>query len=315
MEKNSNILITGSNGMVGRKLIKKLKEYGYCNLLTPNSKELDLRIQNSVKEYFEKNKIDYVIHLAAKVGGIKGNMDYPVEFTYDNIMINTNVIKYSYDFGIKKLLNLGSSCIYPRITKQPIKEEYLLDGKLELTNEGYALSKILGIKLCKFYNEEYNTNFISLMPCNLYGEYDHFEKETSHVVPALISRIYKSKLENKDKVIVWGSGTPKREFLYVDDLVDAIIYFMNNYDYKDIGEHINIGSGFDISINEFAEKIKKIIGYNGILENDLSKPDGTPLKLLDISKAKKLGWEPKTNLDDGLKKTIEWYISELKNEK
>ena len=308
MDKNSKILITGSGGMVGSALIRRLKKGGYKNLLIPNSKELDLRKQMHVENYFKKNKPEYVFHIAAKVGGIKANINYPAEFLYDNLLMQNNAIESARKFGVKKLLFLGSSCIYPREASQPMKEELLLSGKLESTNEGYAIAKIAGLKLCEYYNKQYNTNFISLMPCNLYGINDHFELENSHVISALILKFHNAKKKNLTFVDIWGSGNARREFLFVDDAADAILYFMLNYDAKDLMPFVNIGYGKDVSIKHLAFMIKDIIGFKGEIKFDASKPEGMLRKLLDITKAKKLGWEAKTGLKDGLKKAYDWFI-------
>src|SRR3989344_8994433 len=284
MDKNSKILITGSGGMVGSALIRRLKKGGYKNLLIPNSKELDLRKQMHVENYFKKNKPEYVFHIAAKVGGIKANINYPAEFLYDNLLMQNNAIESARKFGVKKLLFLGSSCIYPREASQPMKEELLLSGKLESTNEGYAIAKIAGLKLCEYYNKQYNTNFISLMPCNLYGINDHFELENSHVISALILKFHNAKKKNLTFVDIWGSGNARREFLFVDDAADAILYFMLNYDAKDLMPFVNIGYGKDVSIKHLAFMIKDIIGFKGEIKFDASKPEGMLRKLLDITK-------------------------------
>lgn len=305
---DKKILITGGNGMVGKALVKKLGGEGYNNLLLPNSKELNLRNQKEVEDYFSINKPEYVFHLAAKVGGIAANMNYPAEFLYDNLAMETNVIESSRKNDVKKLLFLGSSCIYPRECPQPMKEEDLLTGKLEPTNEGYALAKICGLKLCEFYNKQYGTDFINLMPPNIYGVNDHFESEKSHVISALITKFNDANKNKAESVEIWGTGVSRREFLYVDDAADAMFYFMKNYSAKDISPFVNIGSGEDISIKELAFLIKDMIGYKGELKFDPSKPDGMPKKLLDSSKAADLGWKAKTGLKDGLKNTIDWYL-------
>ena len=252
MNKKSKILVTGAGGMVGKTLVNELKIKGFLNLLTPNSKELNLKNKDEVEPYFMKHEPEYVFHLAAKVGGIKANMNYPAEFLYENLFIQSNVIEASRKFKVKKLLFLGSSCIYPKDSSQPMNEELLLSNKLEPTNEAYAIAKIAGLKMCEYYNKQYGTNFISLMPCNLYGYNDHFEPENSHVISALILKFHEAKLENKDFVEVWGSGNPRRELLFVEDVADAMIYFMLNYDAKDLMPFINIGYGEDISIKELA---------------------------------------------------------------
>lgn len=309
--KNKKILITGANGMVGKSLLKKLSEEGCINLLTPNSKELDLRNQTEVENYFKKHKPEYVFHLAAKVGGIAANISSPAEFLYDNLAMETNIIESSRKNSVQKLLFLGSSCIYPRECPQPMKEEYLLSGKLEPTNEGYALAKISGLKLCEYYNKQYGTNFLNLMPPNLYGFNDHFEKEKSHVISSLITKFNHAKENKIDFVEVWGTGSSRREFLFVDDCSDAMVYFMKNYSAKEISPFINIGSNEDISIKELAFLIKDLTGYTGEIKFDSTKPDGMPKKLLDSSKASALGWNATTNLKEGLKKTIDWYLRQI----
>jgi GDP-L-fucose synthase len=308
MNFNSKIYVAGHKGLVGSAIFTKLKEMGFTNIITKTSTELDLQIQSDVESFFEKEKPEYVFLAAAKVGGIKANMDYPAQFIYNNIAINTNVIHAAYKYSVKKLLFLGSSCIYPRICLQPIKEEYLLESKLEPTNEPYAIAKIAGIRMCQAYNKEYGTKFISCMPTNLYGPNDNFNLETSHVLPALISRIYKAKEENAGEVKIWGTGKAKREFLYVDDLAEACIFLMQNYN-DDL--HINIGTGQDVTITQLAEYIKEIIGFKGLITYDSSKPDGTPRKLLDVTRINNLGWKASLNLYDGLKKTIKWYIDNV----
>jgi GDP-L-fucose synthase len=310
MNKNSTILITGGGGMVGSALIARLKKNKFNNLLTPTSKELDLTSQKKVFDYFSKNQIDYVFHLAAKVGGIAANIESPADFLYENIIMESNVIHAAYKNNIKKLVFLGSSCIYPKECKQPMKEDSLLTGKLEPTNEGYALAKIAGLKLCEYYNKQYKTNYIALMPCNLYGENDHFELKKSHVISALIYKFTKAKKENSPFVEIWGTGKAQREFLYIDDLVDALYFFMKKYDAKDLPNFVNIGSGVDISIKELAILIKKITKYSGDIHFDKSKPDGMLRKLLDTTEAEKLGWKHKTSIEAGLKKTIKWYLGQ-----
>ncbi len=310
MNKEDTILITGSNGMVGKVLVAKLKELGYNNLLMPKSQDLDLRDQKATDIFFKNNTISYVFHLAAKVGGIQANIKFPAEFLYDNLLISCNVIESAKKYKIKKLLNLGSSCIYPKESKQPMKEEYLLSGKLEPTNEGYAIGKIAALKLCEFYNKQYNTNFISLMPPNMYGIHDHFDSEKSHVISALISKMHKAKLDNETEVEIWGTGKARREFLYVEDTIDAIMYFMKNHNAEELMPFVNIGTNEDISIKELAELIKEITGYQGKLNFNTEKPDGMMKKLMDSSKSKILGWEAKTKLKEGLKKTYRWMTNE-----
>ena len=304
MNTDSNIFVAGSTGMVGSAIIRKLNELGYQRIITRTSSELDLRDQKQVFDFFKKSEIDYVFLAAAKVGGILENSTKKAEFIYDNLSIQSNVIQASYLNDIKKLLFLGSSCIYPKEPKIPISENQLLAGKLEETNDAYAIAKIAGIKLCQSYKEQYGFNSICLMPTNLYGFGDNFDLNSSHVIPALIRKFLEVKNNNNDTVICWGTGKPMREFLFVDDLADACIFLMNNY--EDI-EHINIGTGIDITIKELVEKISNIIGFSGKIVWDNSKPDGTMRKVLDVSKLEDLGWKFKTDLDEGLKKTIAWY--------
>jgi GDP-L-fucose synthase len=304
MEQNSKIYVAGHRGLVGSAIAGKLSASGYNNLITRTSKELDLRLQADVNSFFEQERPDYVFLAAAKVGGILANNTYPAEFLYDNLMIQSNIIHYAYVCGVKKLLFLGSSCIYPRLSPQPMKEEYLLDGKLEPTNEAYAIAKIAGIKMCQSYNRQYGTNFISVMPTNLYGPNDNFDLGTSHALPALLRKFHEAKMNKEPFVKIWGTGSPRREFLYIDELADACVFLMQNYDEDDI---INVGTGEDISIRELALLIKEIAGYEGELKFDTSKPDGTPRKLLDVSKLLDLGWEAKTGLRGGITKTYQWY--------
>ncbi|TDT67870.1 GDP-L-fucose synthase [Hypnocyclicus thermotrophus] len=307
MEKESKIYIAGHRGMVGSAIIRRLNELGYNNLVYRTSKELDLRRQSDVEKFFEEEKPEYVFLAAAKVGGIHANNTYPAEFIYDNLMIETNIIHSAYKAGIKKLLFLGSSCIYPKFANQPIKEEELLSGYLEPTNEAYAISKITGIELCKFYRRQYGVDFISAMPTNLYGINDNFDLETSHVMPALIRKFHEAKVNGDKEVVMWGTGKPRREFLYVDDLADALIHLMNNYSDE---IHVNMGTGEDIEIRELAEIIKKVVGYEGKIVNDTSKPDGTPRKLLDVERLHATGWKHKVELEEGIKKVYEWYLRE-----
>lgn len=307
MEKEAKIYVAGHRGLVGSALIRALESQGYNNLVYRTSKELDLTKQADVKQFFNDERPEYVFLAAAKVGGIHANNAFPAQFIYENIMIAANIIHCAYENNITKLLFLGSSCIYPKLAKQPIKEEYLLTGSLEPTNEAYAIAKISGIELCKFYRRQYGCNFISAMPTNLYGINDNFDLNTSHVMPALIRKFHDAKINNEKQVILWGSGKPKREFLYVDDLADACIFLMNNYNEE---THINIGTGEDIEIGELARLIKDIVGFNGDIINDLSKPDGTPRKLLDVSCIHNQGWHHKINLDEGIKKVYVWYANE-----
>lgn len=305
MEKNSKIYVAGHRGLVGSAIIRNLKERGFTNIIERTHKELDLRRQEDVEKFFEIKKPEYVFLAAAKVGGIYANNMYPAEFIYDNLMIESNIIHSSYKNKVKKLLFLGSSCIYPKFAEQPIKEEYLLTGALEETNEAYAIAKITGIELCKFYRRQYGCDFISAMPTNLYGINDNFDLETSHVLPALIRKIHEAKVVNKEEVVIWGTGKPLREFMYVDDLADALVHLMLNYS-EEI--HVNMGTGKDISIGELAETIKEVIGYKGKIVNDFSKSDGTPRKLLDVSRLEATGWKYKVELKEGIEKTYKWYL-------
>ncbi|PEL49027.1 GDP-L-fucose synthase [Bacillus toyonensis] len=305
MKKDSRIYVAGHRGLVGSAILRKLEEQGYTNLVYKTSKELDLRDPRQVGEFFKTEKIDYVFLAAAKVGGIVANNQYPADFIRDNLMIQTNVIDSAYRSGVEKLLFLGSTCIYPKLAPQPLKEEYLLTGELEPTNEPYALAKIAGIKMCESYNRQYGTKYISAMPTNLYGENDNFDLHTSHVLPALIRKFHEAKENNAEFVEVWGTGTPLREFLYSDDLADACVYLMNNYEGNEI---VNIGVGEDLSIKELAEKVKATVGFTGELRFDTSKPDGTPRKLVDVTKINALGWKATTSLDEGLKKAYDWFL-------
>jgi len=304
MKKDAKIYVAGHRGLVGSAIMKKLKKEGYNNLVYRTSSELDLRRQKKVEDFFEEEKPEYVILAAAKVGGIQANDTYSAEFLYDNLMIETNVIDAAYQNDVKKLLFLGSSCIYPKFADQPMKEDYLLSGKLESTNEGYAVAKITGIKLCEHYNKQYDTNFISAMPTNLYGPNDNFDLETSHVLPALIRKFHEAKVNDEDEVVIWGTGKPRREFLHVDDLADALLFLMNNYNGD---QFVNVGVGKDISILELAKLIKDIVDFEGEIVNDLSKPDGTPRKLLDVTRLNDLGWEARISLEKGIKDTYLWF--------
>jgi GDP-L-fucose synthase len=307
VEKRSKIYVAGHRGLVGSALVRRLQGGGYDNVIVRTSKELDLRRQAEVESFFEKERPEYVFLAAAKVGGILANSTYKAQFIYDNIMIATNVIHSSYRFGVKKLLNLGSSCIYPKLAPQPMKEEYLLTGALEPTNEPYAIAKIAAIKLCRYYNEQYGTNFLSVMPTNLYGPNDNFDLETSHVLPALIRKFHEAKVKGEKSVTLWGSGEPYREFLDIDDLADACLFLMERYGAKDIGEFINIGTGTDIRIRDLALLVKKIVQYEGEIVQDTTKPDGTPKKLLNVSKMNSLGWRAGTSLEAGIEKVYEYY--------
>lgn len=351
MTKTSKIYIAGHKGLVGSAIMRNLHSKGYTKLITHTHSELDLTRQTEVEDFFEKEKPEYVFLAAAKVGGILANDTYKAEFIYNNIMIAANVIHAAYKFGVKKLLNLGSSCIYPKFASQPMKEEDILTGHLEPTNEPYAIAKITAIKLCRYYNEQYGTNFLSVMPTNLYGPNDNYNLETAHALPALMRKFHLAKLLRDKKfelikrdiqrcslgfgldkevaldkeesirdvlkkigitenyVMLWGGGEVYREFLHVDDLAEACIFLMENCNYQDIGEFINIGMGEDIKINTLAVLVKEIIGFEGEIRHDFSKPDGTPRKLLDVSRMKKIGWTAKTQLKDGVSKTYNWYCS------
>lgn len=302
------IYVAGHRGLVGSALIAKLRERGYDSIVTRTSRELDLRRQADVEAFFERERPEQVYLAAAKVGGILANNTYKAEFIYDNLMIAANVINASYKFGVKKLLNLGSSCIYPKFAPQPMKEEHLLTGMLEPTNEPYAIAKIAAIKLCRYYNEQFGTNYISVMPTNLYGQGDNFDLANSHVLPALIRKFHEAKIANAPSVTLWGTGDPFREFLYVDDMAEACIFLMENLDYGRIGEFVNIGTGKDLRIRELAQLVKNIVGFSGQIINDTSKPDGTPKKLLDTSRIRSLGWEPKVGLEEGIRRTYAWYL-------
>ena len=299
--------VAGHRGMVGSAIVRKLKMEGFSNLVLKTSSELDLRNQLQVSSFFKQEKPDYVFLAAAKVGGIIANNTYRADFLYENLAIQNNVIHDSYLNGVKKLMFLGSSCIYPKLAPQPMKEDYLLTGLLEPTNEPYAIAKIAGIKMCEAYRDQYGCNFISVMPTNLYGYNDNYHPENSHVLPALIRRLHEAKINNAAEVTIWGSGTPRREFLFADDLAEACFFLMNNYNEKEL---INIGTGQDLTIHELALLIKSVIGFEGKLVFDTSKPDGTPRKLLDVSKLHNLGWSHNTSLDAGLKLT---YINFLNN--
>jgi GDP-L-fucose synthase len=350
MDLTSKIYVAGHRGLVGSAILRKLRERGFQNLSFRMSHELDLRRQNDTEAFFETERPEFVFLAAAKVGGILANATYPAEFIYDNVAIAANVIHSARHAGVRKLLNLGSSCIYPKFSPQPMKEEYLLTGILETTNEPYATAKITAIKLCRYYNAQYGTNFISVMPTNLFGPHDNFNLETAHVLPALIRKFHLAKLLQEknipriradmerfslgfgtddrkisedetsieetlrrlgitgSEVVLWGSGEPYREFLYVDDLADACIFLMDRYDASDIGESVNIGRGEDMKIKELALLVREIVEFDGAIQYDHSKPDGTPRKLLDIARIRSLGWEPKTTLEKGIRRTYEWYL-------
>ncbi len=307
MDKDAKVYVAGHRGLVGSAIVRKLNQSGFTNIVMRSQNELDLRNQQAVNEFFLKEKPDYVFLAAAKVGGIWVNKQNPASFIYDNVAIELNVIDAAYRNNVKKLLFLGSSCIYPRECPQPIKEEYLLSSPLEPTNEGYAIAKIIGLKLCQAYNFQYGTNFISCMPTNLYGPGDNFNLDTSHVIPALIRKFFEATRDGKKEVVVWGSGAPYREFLYIEDLADACLFLMEHYNENEI---INIGTGRDIMIKNLAERIRSIVGYEGSIAFDTRKPDGTPRKLLQVDKLTALGWDAPTSLDKGLKETISWYTKQ-----
>lgn len=307
MEKNAKIYVAGHRGLVGSALCRKLAQAGYTNVIYRTSRELDLRRQTDVEAFFAKEKPEYVFLAAAKVGGINANNTYPAEFMYDNLTLQTNVIHAAYTHGVKKLLFLGSSCIYPKFAPQPMSEEYLLTGELEPTNEPYAVAKIAGMKMCEYYNKQYGTDFLAVMPTNLYGPNDNFDLETSHVLPALIRKFHEAKEQEDGAVELWGSGTPRREFLHVDDLADACVYVMERYTHKEIGAFVNVGTGTDLSIYELALMISEIVGYEGEVILNPEKPDGTPRKLLDVSKLAGLGWTASIPLREGVAAVYDWY--------
>lgn len=311
------IYVAGHSGMVGSALVRKLSKNNSIEIITKDRQDLDLTSYLQVSNFLSHEKIDEVYVAAAKVGGIYANNEYPADFIYKNLLIQTNIVHSSYLAGIKKLLFLGSSCIYPRLAKQPIKESYLMTGSLEKTNEPYAVAKIAGIKMCESYNRQYNLDYRSVMPTNLYGPGDNFHNENSHVIPALLRRIHEAKINKLNKVQIWGSGNPKREFLYVDELAEACIFIMNiekkefNSKVSKTSSHVNVGTGIDCSIADLAEMIKKVVGYKGDLIYDKSKPDGTPRKMLDVGLINTLGWNSKVPLETGLKKTYSWYVENI----
>ena len=315
MDKSSKIFVAGSKGLVGSALVRQLTSRGYTNLVLPEISELDLTNQQAVTEFFQREKPEYVLLAAAKVGGIHANNTYPGEFIYLNLAIQNNVIHQSYLHGVKRLLFLGSSCIYPQLAPQPMKEEHLLTGLLEPTNEPYAIAKIAGIKMCESYNRQYGTKFIAVMPTNLYGPGDNFHPENSHVLPALIRRFHEAKLKDAPEVVVWGSGTPRRELLYVDDMADGCMHLMELADEPISREllcypkpcFVNLGTGEDVTIRELAETVRRVIGYTGNLVFDPTKPDGTPRKLQDVSRMHRLGWRHKVELEEGIQRTYQWY--------
>lgn len=313
---SKKIYLAGHNGMVGSAIFRKLTKSGYNNIVTKSLDDLDLRNQSEVSSFFEKEKPEVVIIAAAKVGGILANNTYRAEFLYDNLMIEANLIHASYLNNAEKVIFLGSSCIYPKFAPQPLKEEYLLSDYLEYTNEPYAIAKIAGIKLCENYYKQYGSNFLSLMPTNLYGFNDNFNLQTSHVLPALIRKFHEAKTAKSESVTIWGTGTPKREFLFVDDLAEAVKFTLENIEAKSLYDleisQLNVGTGEDLTISELADTIKKIVGFEGIIIYDSTKPDGTPRKLMDVSRINNLGWKHKTNLEEGIKKTYEWFLENYK---
>lgn len=309
MELHSKIYVAGHRGMVGGAIKRALEKAGYSNLVFKTSSELDLRNQAAVRAFFEEEKPEYVFLAAAHVGGIIANNTLRAEFIYDNLIMETNIIDAAYHNGVKKLQFLGSSCIYPKLAPQPIKESYLLTGLLEETNEPYAIAKITGIKLCEAYRDQYGANFISVMPTNLYGIGDNYHPEHSHVLPALIRKFYEAKVNNAPEVVIWGTGTPMREFLYADDLADACVYLMQNYDGREL---VNIGTGKDLTIGDLARLVKKITGFEGDLKFDTTKPDGTPRKLLDVSKLHSLGWKHSVELEDGIQLAYQDFLQKEK---
>lgn len=317
MKSEDKIYIAGHTGLVGSAIVRHLKEKGFHNLILKTHKELDLINQNNVNKFFENEKPDYVVIAAAKVGGILANNSYPANFIYENMMIEANIINASYQNDVRRLLFLGSTCIYPRSVDQPMREDALLTGVLEPTNEPYALAKIAGIKLCESYNRQYGTDFRSVMPTSLYGINDNFHPTNSHVIPALIQRFHNAKENNDDEVVVWGTGKAMREFLYVDDMAEAAIFVLNlekeiyEENTEEMLSHINIGTGLDVTTKELANTVREVVGFKGKLIFDKSKPDGAPRKLIDVSRLSKMGWNYKTDLKTGLKKTYKWYLSQL----
>ena len=308
MNKNSKIYLAGHRGLVGSAIARKLASDGYTHIVTKTHSELDLTRQAETEEFFRLERPEYVILSAAKVGGIVANSTYPADFLYDNLAIAQNVIHASHQFGVKKLVNLGSSCIYPKFAPQPMKEEALLTGPLEVTNEAYAIAKIAAIRLCKHFNDQYGTNFISAMPTNLYGPGDNYDLNTSHVLPAMIRKFHEAKV-GKTSVLLWGDGSPLREFLYSDDLADAVVYLMANKDYGDVGEFINVGSAQEVTIRQLAETVAGIVGFTGEVKWDASKPNGAPRKLMDSGRLFALGWKPKVELEDGIRRAYQDFLA------
>lgn len=312
MDKNSRIYVAGHRGLVGSAIVRRLEADGFTSIITRTSKELDLKDQAAVNDFFRTEKPEYVFLAAAKVGGILANNTYPADFIYENLMIQNNVIHHSYVYNVKKLLFLGSSCIYPKFAPQPMKEEHLLTGILEPSNEPYAIAKISGIEMCWAYNRQYGTDFIPVMPTNLYGPGDNFDLENSHVLPAMIRKFHEAMKNGHSRVIIWGTGTPMREFLYVDDLADACVFVMNRNMAKEERPLLNIGTGSDVTILELAETVKRVIGFTGDIGLDSSRPDGTPRKLMNVSKINSLGWKASTPLETGIEKTFAWFINNWK---
>ena len=306
MEKNSKIYVAGHRGLVGAAIKRNLENKGYTNVIGRTHAELELTDQVAVRNFFEEERPEYVVLAAAKVGGIHANRTYPADFIYDNLAVQCNVIKCAHDYGVKKLLFLGSTCIYPKMAEQPIKEKALLTGPLEETNEAYAVAKIAGLEMCKFFKQQYGDDFISCMHTNLYGPYDNFYLNNSHVMPALIRKFHEAKVNNKPSVEIWGTGSPLREFLHVDDMADACVFLLENYSGE---EHVNIGTGEEISIKGLAELIKNAVGYEGKLEFNTDMPDGTPRKLTDVSKLHSLGWKHNITLEEGVKSTYQWFLN------
>lgn len=309
MKKNSKIYIAGHRGLVGSAIVRNLESNGFTNIITRTHAELDLTNQADVRKFFEEERPEYVFLAAAKVGGIHANNTYPADFIYDNLMIQNNVIKAAHDFKVTKLLFLGSTCIYPKMAPQPIREEYLLTGALEETNEAYAVAKIAGLEMCKFFKRQYGDNFISCMPTNLYGPNDNFDLKSSHVLPALIRKFHEAKVNGSKEVEVWGTGTPLREFIYVDDMAAACVFLMENYDGE---QHVNIGSGEEVSIRQLAETVKEVVGFEGELVFNSNMPDGTPRKLTTVDKLHGLGFIHKVSLNDGIRMAYEWFLANYK---
>ena len=309
MNKDSKIYVAGHRGLVGSAIVRNLEAKGYTNIIYRTHEELDLTNQADVQAFFKEEQPEYVILAAAKVGGIHANNTYPADFIYDNLMIQNNVIKAAHDYKVKKLLFLGSTCIYPKMAPQPIREEYLLTGALEETNEAYAVAKIAGLEMCKFFKRQYGDNFISCMPTNLYGPNDNFDLQSSHVLPALIRKFHEAKVNGSDTVEVWGTGTPLREFIYVDDMADACVFLMENYDGE---QHVNIGTGEEVSIRELAETVKEVVGFKGDLVFNTDMPDGTPRKLTTVDKLHGLGWKHKVTLNEGIKRAYTWFLENYK---